>query len=144
MSNDKIDYVAAREVKLGDRFYVHSNGQLEYSTVVNITIELKTGYFAPLTMTGRLCFSQSIVNKIFLLNKGTLLVNDVFASCFATAKNHQLAQMFMAPFRWYYQITRSMSMTDPFGNDRTDGIHWLIKIIYQFISYVQPSTLQLS
>jgi hypothetical protein len=52
-SNNTIDYIPAREVKLGDRFYVLMNNQLESSSVINITIELKKGYFAPLTLTGR-------------------------------------------------------------------------------------------
>jgi hypothetical protein len=72
------------------------------------------------------------------------LVNNIFASCFASVNNHQLAQKFMTPFRWYYQIVRFISMTEPFGYNPTDGIHWLIKIIYQFIIYIRPSTLQLS
>jgi hypothetical protein len=57
-----MDYIPAKDVKLGDRFYVLINGQLEYSPVINITIELKTGYFAPLTMTGRLSFIEYIYN----------------------------------------------------------------------------------
>jgi hypothetical protein len=71
-------------------------------------------------------------------------VNDVLASCFASAKNHQLAQSFMAPFRWYYQLARFMSVTEPFDNSGTDGIHWLVKIIYEFVSYIGPETLQFS
>ncbi|CAM4760304.1 unnamed protein product [Rotaria magnacalcarata] len=123
-SDEKIDYIPAKEIKLGDRFYVVVNGQLKHSSVINISIEFKTGYFAPLTMTG------------------TLLVNDVFASCYASAKSHHFAQTFMAPFRWYYQLARFISISDPFNNTQTDGIHWLIKIIYQSIHYILPSTLQ--
>lgn len=50
----------------------------------------------------------------------------------------------MAPFRWYYQINRLISVIDPFDTNRTDGVHWLIERIYQFISSIQPSVLQLS
>ncbi len=78
------------------------------------------------------------------MNKGTILVNDVFVSCFACVRNHQLAQIFLGPFRWYYQFSRFISIVEPFDNNRTNGIHWLIEIIYQFVSYIQPSTLQLS
>ncbi len=141
-SNGKFDYIAAKEVKLDDQFYVLINGQLEYSPVRNITIELKTGYFAPLTMTGSLL--NIYIIKIFLFNLGTILVNNVYASCFASVNNHQLAQMFMAPFRWYYQLVNLISLTDPFNNNRTDGIHWFVKLIYEFAAYFQPSALQLS
>jgi hypothetical protein len=71
-------------------------------------------------------------------------VNDIFVSCFASVKNHQLAQIFMAPFRWYYQLTRFISILEPFNNNRSDGIHWLVEIIYQFVNYIQPSVLQRS
>ena len=59
-------------------------------------------------------------------------------------KSHQWAQRFMAPFRWYYRLARLIFVNDPFDNNRTDGIHWLVEVIYQFASYVQLSTLQLS
>ncbi|CAF1242233.1 unnamed protein product [Adineta steineri] len=127
LSNNKIEYIAARNVKLGDQFYVLINDQLESSPVVNITIESKNGYFAPLTMTG------------------TILVNNVYASCFASVKNHELAQIFMTPFRWYYQLANFISITEPFNNNnnRTNGIHWFVKFIYQLAIYIQPSNLQL-
>jgi hypothetical protein len=69
-------------------------------------------------------------------------VNDIFVSCFASVKNHQFAQIFMAPFRWYYQMTRFISILEPFDNNRSDGIHWLLEIIYQFVNYIQPSVLR--
>jgi len=78
-----------------------------------------------------------------LFNKGTILVNDIYVSCFASVKNHQLAQIFMAPFRWYYQLTRFISIIEPFANNQTNGMHWLMKLLYQFVSFIQPSTLQL-
>jgi hypothetical protein len=71
-------------------------------------------------------------------------VNDIFVSCFASVKNHQFAQIFMAPFRWYYQMTRFISRLEPFDNNRSDGIHWLVEIIHQFVNYIQPSVLQRS
>ncbi|UJR07516.1 hypothetical protein I4U23_011805 [Adineta vaga] len=125
-SNHKMNYTAARDIKLGDQFYVFINDHLESSPVVNITIELKQGYFAPLTMTG------------------TILVNNIYASCYASVTNHELAQMFMSPFRWYYQLMKLISRSEPFDNNQSNGIHWLIKFIYDIISIIQPSSLQLS
>ncbi|CAF4883392.1 unnamed protein product [Rotaria sp. Silwood1] len=124
-SSNKMNYIAARHVQLGDQLYVLMNGHIEFSPVRNITIEIKKGYFAPLTLTG------------------TILINDVLASCYASAKNHQWAQTFMAPFRWYYKLARFISVNQPFNNNRTDGIHWVVKIIYQLITYIQPSTLHI-
>lgn len=78
----------------------------------------------------------------FKLNKGTLLVNDVLSSCYASVKDHNLAQIFMAPFRWYYKLSRFLSLNNPFNEKQTDGIHWIVEIIYQYITYILPSTLQ--
>ncbi|CAF1265316.1 unnamed protein product [Rotaria sordida] len=123
--NNTMNYIAAREVQLGDQLYALVNGHMKSSPIRNISIEIKRGYFAPLTLTG------------------TLLVNDVLASCYASVKNHQWAQIFMAPFRWYYRLARFISVNDPFDNNRTDGIHWAVQIIYQLTSYIQPLTLQI-
>ncbi|CAF1171501.1 unnamed protein product [Rotaria sordida] len=125
-SNNKMNYIAARQVQLGDQLYVLMNGHMKSSSVRNITIEIKQGYFAPLTLTG------------------TILINDVLASCYASAKSHQWAQTFMAPFRWYYKLARFISVNEPFDNNQTDGIHWVVQMIYQLITYIQPSTLQIS
>ncbi|CAF3269640.1 unnamed protein product, partial [Rotaria sp. Silwood2] len=123
-SNNKMKYIAAREVQLGDQLYVLVNGYIEFSPIRNITIEIKKGYFAPLTLTG------------------TLLANDIFVSCYASVKSHQLAQIFMAPFHWYYRLARFISVNDPFDNNRADGMHWVVYIIYQLTSYIQHLTLQ--
>jgi len=56
-----MNYIPAKDVKLNDRFYVFINNQLESSSVINITIEIKTGYFAPLTMTGRLIYFTEFI-----------------------------------------------------------------------------------
>ncbi|CAF1361335.1 unnamed protein product [Rotaria sordida] len=124
-SNNEINYMAAREVQLSDQLYALVNDHIESSPIRNITIEIKQGYFAPLTLAG------------------TLLVNDVLASCYASVKSHQWAQISMIPFRWYYRLARFISVNDPFDNNRTDGIHWTVQIIYQLISYIQSLTLQI-
>ncbi|CAF4004863.1 unnamed protein product [Rotaria sp. Silwood1] len=51
-SNNKMNYIAAREVQLGDQLYALVNGHMKSSPIRNITIEIKNGYFAPLTLTG--------------------------------------------------------------------------------------------
>lgn len=73
-SNGNKNYLFAKQIKIGDCLLILFNGKLKYSPVINITIEMKKGYYAPLTM------------------KGTLLINNVLASCFANINNHHLAQ----------------------------------------------------
>ncbi|CAF1210578.1 unnamed protein product [Rotaria sordida] len=122
-SNGNQTYLAAKHIQIGDFLYVLFNDKLQYSPVINITIEIKKGYYAPLTM------------------KGTLLVNDVLASCFAYAKNHHLAQLYMFPFRLYYKLTRFFYLNDSFNNYKSEGLHWIIAIMFDFARYFRPETL---
>lgn len=50
--NNKMKYIAAREVQLGDQLHVLVTGHMKSSPIKNITIEIKKGYFAPLKLTG--------------------------------------------------------------------------------------------
>ncbi len=72
LTNETINYIPAKDIKLGDRFYVLINQQFQSSPVTNITIEIKHGYFAPLTMTGKrltlFFFSLIILFSIQLRN----------------------------------------------------------------------------
>ncbi|CAF3499167.1 unnamed protein product, partial [Rotaria sp. Silwood2] len=122
-SNGNEIYLAAKQINIGDLLYVLLNDKFEYSPVINITIEIKKGYYAPLTM------------------KGTLLVNNVLASCFAYAKNHHLAQFYMFPFRFYYKLTRLFYINDPFNNNKSEGLHWIIAIMFNFARYFRADTL---
>ena len=49
----RINYIAAKRVKIGDTLYVISDGELVPSQVINVIIEMKTGHYAPLTTSGR-------------------------------------------------------------------------------------------
>ncbi len=53
IQNDStINYIPAKQVKIDDFVYVMSDDQLVLSPVVNVIIEMKTGYYAPLTTSG--------------------------------------------------------------------------------------------
>ncbi|CAF3838230.1 unnamed protein product, partial [Rotaria sordida] len=122
-SNGNENYLFAKQIKIGDYLFVLFNGKLKYSPVINITIEMKKGYYAPLTM------------------KGTLLVNNILASCFANAYNHHSAQYYMAPFRYYYKFARFTSLYDPFNVNKTEGLYWTINIMLHFARYFRSDTL---
>ncbi|CAF2859881.1 unnamed protein product [Rotaria sp. Silwood2] len=116
-SNGNENYLFAKQIKIGDYLFVLLNGKLKYSPVINITIEMKKGYYAPLTM------------------KGTLLINNVLASCFANVNNHHLAQYYMTPLRYYYKFARFMSLYDLFNINKTEGLHWTVNIMLYFARY---------
>ncbi len=120
-----MNYLFAKQIEIGDLLYVLFNNQIEYSPVINITIEIKKGYYAPLTI------------------KGTLFVNQILASCFAHTKNHYLAQFSMFPFRFYYQLTQFIYLNDPFYNNKSEGLHWIVSIMFHFARYFRPQTLVL-
>ncbi|CAF1031584.1 unnamed protein product [Rotaria sordida] len=122
-SNGNENYLFAKQIKIGDCLFVLFNGKLMYSPVINITIEMKKGYYAPLTM------------------KGTLLINNVLASCFANINNHHLAQYYMTPFRYYYKFARFISLYDPFNINKTEGLYWTVNIMLHFARYFRLDAL---
>ncbi|CAF4201590.1 unnamed protein product, partial [Rotaria sordida] len=124
-SNGNENYLFAKQIKIGDYLFVLFNGKLKYSPVINITIEMKKGYYAPLTM------------------KGTLLINNVLASCFANVNNHHLAQYYMAPFRYYYKFAQFMSVYDPFNINKTEGLYSTVNMMFYFARYFRSDALYL-
>jgi hypothetical protein len=99
---------------------------------------MKTGYYAPLTMAG-----MSEID-VFVLCLGTLLVNDVAASCFANVEKYEMIQFYMRPLRWYYRLSRLLSVEKPFGDDNVDGIHYIPKMFYEIAQSIYPSILRLN
>jgi desert hedgehog protein len=73
---------------------------------------------------------------------GTILVNDVVASCYANVQSHKVAHIFMGPLRWYSRLARSLSISEPFGTQKVDGIHVVPRVMYEFARMVWPSMLR--
>ncbi len=48
-----LNYIPAKEVKAGDIVYVMSNDQVMPSPVIKVIMEMKTGFYAPLTTSGK-------------------------------------------------------------------------------------------
>ncbi|CAF2868409.1 unnamed protein product [Rotaria sp. Silwood2] len=122
-NNGDIIYIPAKDIKHGDFIRVVTNQQIYSSSVINITIEMKNGYFAPLTIIGK------------------LLVNNIDASCYSNVKNHNIIQFFMTPFIWYYRLCRLFSIEKPFGDQTIDGIHYIPQILYEIVQSIYPSIL---
>jgi hypothetical protein len=121
-----LNYTIAKQIQIGDLLVGLFNNQLKSCRVINITNQIKKGYYAPLTM------------------EGTLLVNQILASSFAHVNNHHIAQFYMFPFRYYYKLTRFISLNDPLYLYKTEGLNWLIKIMFHFARYFRLDTLILS
>jgi hypothetical protein len=121
-SQGNINYKIAKQIQIGDLLL---NENLKPCPVTNITIQIKKGYYSPLTM------------------KGTLIVNQILASSFAHVKNHDWAQFAMFPIRYYYKLTRFIHLNDPFYIQKSEGLNWFIKIMFYCVRYFQPSILLL-
>ena len=118
--NETEKHIFAKQVELGDLLYVLKNDKIANSKVINIITETKKGYYAPLTM------------------EGTLVINNILTSCFALVKDHYLAQYSMFPFHYYYRLNKLFYLNDPFDIYNSEGLHWIIEIMFDFASYFTP------
>ncbi len=110
-------YVMAKNIHIGMNIYVmNDNGVLITETITNVSDIVKQGYIAPLT------------------EEGTLIVNNVAASCYATINSHYTAHTVLAPMRWWYNI---------FGiskeSNKMIGVHWFAKMLYEMTTFLIPS-----
>ncbi|CAF1596112.1 unnamed protein product [Rotaria sp. Silwood1] len=122
-SNGKPTYKPAKDLQIHDRLFILSNNQLVSSPIVEIIIDIKTGYYAPFT--------------------SVLFVNGILSSCYANVKSHDAAHFYMSSLKWLYYISRFLMINDPFGTSSKDGIHWIPRLMFEFGQRFRPSTLLL-
>lgn len=89
-------FVWAEKLVQGDEILVvsadHEN-QTQWEEIIEITNVQKQGLMAPLT------------------DQGTIIVNNVHASCYALVKSHEVAHFALAPYRFYRRLFGSLSET---------------------------------
>ncbi|CAF1488720.1 unnamed protein product, partial [Rotaria sordida] len=113
---DKHGYIMAKNIRIGMNVYVmNNNGVLISERVSNVSDVVKQGYIAPLT------------------EEGTLIVNNVAASCYATINNHYVAHVVLAPMRWWYSLFGISNKSN-----EVIGIHWFPKILYEITTFFIP------
>ena len=99
-------------------FVIDEEGALIEDRVSNVTDVIKQGYMAPLT------------------EEGTLIVNGVAASCYATINSHAVAHAVMAPMRWWYGLFGGATKV---GETMSTGVHWFPKALLDITLSVAPS-----
>lgn len=119
-------YVAAEDVHEGDRLRVMLEGRMMASVVIEVKMEVKQGYYAPLT------------------DAGTLMVNGVLASCYANVHSHDLAHWSMGVIRWYDAVLRSVWMKEGSSVSGEDGMHVIPRMLYAVTFMLAPSMLRSS
>lgn len=118
----------ASEVKPGQKVFVmdETNRQLRAVTVQRIYLEEHQGSFAPVTA------------------EGTLVVDQVLASCYAVVEDHQLAHWAFAPVRFIHRLSSLLypeNHSDSSSSSPDDGVHWYPMILYQIGNWVLDSRL---
>ena len=114
-------YIQARFVdsKRHSLYTVGTNGRMQASRIRSIDVQLKQGYATPITQ------------------HGTLIVNNVGASCYSSIYHHDLGHMAMAPLRWYHQAKQMFGRVNK-DQANINGIHWYPKTLNNAMHMFRP------
>ncbi|XP_017261909.1 sonic hedgehog protein A [Kryptolebias marmoratus] len=91
------------------------------ATVTRIYTQEREGSFAPVTA------------------QGTLVVDQVLASCYAVIEDHQLAHWALAPVRLAHRASSMLFSSGPRVGAQSDGVHWYSKVLYQLGTWLLDS-----
>ncbi|XP_043920720.1 sonic hedgehog protein [Protopterus annectens] len=113
----------ASNVAPGQIIYIseRDKNQLQAVTVERVYLKEYIGAYAPLT------------------TQGTVLINGVFASCYAVIEEHNWAHLAFVPLRLGYKIAslifpKEQKMIN--GTCQEDGVHWYSKVLYQLGTWI--------
>lgn len=131
--------IFAGRVQPGDKILVRDPAdenevehRLRWDTVVDNRLVLEDGIYAPLT------------------TEGTLLVDDVVASCYAFVDSQEVAHFAFLPYRVWSSVksffarrltiedTRHLDVRQD-GRTIQEGIHWYASFLYWVSSYITPT-----
>ncbi|KAK1171998.1 sonic hedgehog protein A [Acipenser oxyrinchus oxyrinchus] len=113
----------ASKVKPGQRVFITEGGgsQVKPVAVKRIYLEEYEGSFAPVTA------------------QGTIVVDQVLASCYAVIEEHRWAHWAFAPVRLSYRVASLLFSKDHLLTNSTvqdDGVHWYSNALYQLGTWV--------
>lgn len=111
----RLSAIFASQVRTGQRVFVFDaeRSRLEPVTVKRIYTREHEGSFAPVTV------------------QGTIVVDQVLASCYAVIEDHDLAHWALAPVRLAHWLSSLLFSSRPQACAQNDGVHWYSKILYQ-------------
>lgn len=145
--------IFAARVQVGDKILVRDSEEAEnmvhdalrYDRIIEAKLVLEEGVFAPLT------------------NEGTVLIDDVVASCYAIIESQTIAHYSFIPYRfWTYvksgvsrfakfiiesvkrepEVVVRTSMTKELkGEEQPEGVLWYASMLYTLSAYVVPSNM---
>ncbi|XP_072376027.1 protein hedgehog-like [Diabrotica undecimpunctata] len=129
--------VFAKSISVGDKLLVSNNSHsVVTDSVIEVSGVVRTGVYAPLTAAG------------------TLVVNDVVASCYAVMDSQAIAHWAFLPVRLGWNLKKATLrvwdvISRPFRAWSQDsvavrkisepGVHWYPKMLYTVAQYLMPS-----
>lgn len=128
--------IYAAKLKTGDRVLVLDSKKLIEDIIVKVRQIVSTGVFAPLTLTG------------------TVVVDGVLASCYATIDSQSIAHWAFTPIRLMLNFNQGLHrmwnlLRKPLEGWKDDinivpstpsrGVYWYAKILYVLGDYLIPS-----
>ncbi|CAM4833735.1 unnamed protein product [Rotaria magnacalcarata] len=93
----------AGKLRVGDRVQFIDNSEIVPGEIVHIQLTKQEGYYAPLTPSG------------------TIIIDGVVASNYATVSNHALAHQIMGIYRWWIDLVG--------GSKWSEEIPWMLQIM---------------
>jgi hypothetical protein len=122
---EEVGYTKASNVKVGNRLrmYSHAANRLVDFVVAKISYDIKEGFVAPLT------------------NEGTLLVNNLDASCYAEVNSHIIADIVMKPLKLWYKLAKYLRTETDKNKDELINVDYYSTILYKFALNYLPSIL---
>ncbi|GJQ74088.1 putative intercellular signal essential for a variety of patterning events during development [Trypoxylus dichotomus] len=127
--------IYAAKLSVGDRVLVRDSNRLIEDAIVMVQHVAKTGVFAPLTMTG------------------TVVVDGVLASCYATIDSQSIAHWAFSPIRLMLNFNHGLHRiwtlmlkpvegweieTNHVPSTPSRGVYWYAEILYVFGDYLIP------
>lgn len=118
---DKIQAVFADSVSEGQYLLLRNHDYIVPTVITKVDVGTKQGIYAPLT------------------KHGTIVVDDVIASCYAYIDNIFIAHSVFAPMRVYHGISQYFSVFNRPTSDlevsrnnteQPVGMHWYAKVLY--------------
>ncbi|XP_041823474.1 sonic hedgehog protein A [Melanotaenia boesemani] len=119
----RMSAVFASHVQPGDKVFVFDAEQSRLApvNVKRIYTQEHQSSFAPVT------------------TQGTIVVDQVLASCYAVIEDHDLAHWVLAPVRLAHWVSSLLFSSQPRESAQTDGVHWYSKILYQLGTWLLDS-----
>ena len=115
------EYVFAKDLKLNDILVSDNDGVIQNETIIKIQKIKEMGVYAPLT------------------ESGTMFVDNIYVSCYADTKKHELAhyvfKVYFNARNIYEKIINILNIKNQSSNDHQTGLHWYANLLLNFFPF---------